>query len=74
MLRHPQGEFSGVRPTGEQVTFQIIEISRAGTDGKFAECWSSADLPGVLHRLAVLRPADRTIVKGESDGFIRLHA
>ena len=46
-----QGEFRGIRPTGQQVTFQAIEISRAGADGKFAEHWSSADLLGVLHRL-----------------------
>src|SRR6266516_1531223 len=37
-----QGEFCGVLPTGGQVTFQIIEINRAGADGKFAEHWSSA--------------------------------
>jgi hypothetical protein len=47
-----QGEFSGIRPTGRPVAFQIIEISRAGADGKFAEHWSSADLPGVLRQLA----------------------
>ena len=47
-----EGEFSGVRPTGKQVSFQIIEISRAGVDGRFAEHWSSADLPGVLRQLA----------------------
>ncbi len=47
-----EGEFSGVRPTGRQVSFQIIEISRAGVDGRFAEHWSSADLPGVLRQLA----------------------
>lgn len=46
------GEFSGVRPTGRQVSFQIIEISRAGADGRFAEHWSSADLPGLLRQLA----------------------
>ena len=51
-----QGEFSGIRPTGEQVTFPVIEINRAGTDGKFAEHWSSADLLGVLHRLTARRP------------------
>ena len=37
-----QGEFSGVRPTGQQVAFSSIEINRAGADGKFAEHWSSA--------------------------------
>jgi predicted ester cyclase len=47
-----QGEFSGIRPTGRPVSFQIIEISRAGADGKFAEHWSSADLRGVLRQLA----------------------
>ena len=47
-----RGEFSGIRPTGRPVSFQIIEISRAGSDGKFAEHWSSADLPGVLRQLA----------------------
>ena len=47
-----QGEFSGIRPTGRPVSFQIIEISRAGADGKFAEHWSSADLAGVLRQLA----------------------
>ena len=49
-----QGEFCGVRPTGEQVAFPSIEINRAGTDGKFTEHWSSADLLGVLHRLDVV--------------------
>ena len=47
-----QGEFSGVQPTGQQVSFQIIDISRAGPDGRFAEHWSTADLPAVLHQLA----------------------
>jgi predicted ester cyclase len=47
-----QGEFSGIRPTGRPVSFQIIEISRAGADGRFAEHWSSADLPAVLRGLA----------------------
>ena len=47
-----RGEFSGIQATGRPVSFQIIEISRAGADGKFAEHWSSADLPGVLRQLA----------------------
>jgi predicted ester cyclase len=52
-----EGEFSGVRPTGQQVSFQIIDISRAGPDGRFAEHWSTADLPGVLRQLAEPSPA-----------------
>jgi predicted ester cyclase len=47
-----QGAFPGIPPTGRPVSFQIIEISRAGADGKFAEHWSSADLPSVLRQLA----------------------
>jgi predicted ester cyclase len=54
-----EGEFSGVRPTGRQVSFQIIEISRAGADGRFTEHWSSADLPGVLRQLAASGPSAR---------------
>jgi predicted ester cyclase len=46
-----EGEFSGVRPTGRQVSFQLIEISRAGADGRFTEHWSSADLPSLLRQL-----------------------
>jgi predicted ester cyclase len=46
-----QGEFCGVRPTGEQITFSSIEINRAGQDGKFVEHWSSADLLAVLYQL-----------------------
>ena len=52
-----EGEFSGVRPTGQQVSFQIIDISRVGPDGRFAEHWSTADLPAVLHQLAGPPPA-----------------
>ena len=52
-----EGEFSGVQPTGRQVSFQIIEISRAGPDGRIAEHWSTADLPAVLRQLAGPSPA-----------------
>jgi len=81
-----QGEFSSVRPTGEQVAFSSIEINRAGADGKFAEHWSSADLLGVLHRLGAPPtlpdhapgsahhvPGRPHLTEGESDGFIRPH-
>ena len=46
-----QGEFPGVQPTGRQVEFQLIEISRAGPDGRITEHWSSADLPSLLRQL-----------------------
>jgi predicted ester cyclase len=51
-----QGEFPGIRPTGQQVTFQLIEISRARADGKFIERWSSIDLPAVLRLLSAAPP------------------
>jgi predicted ester cyclase len=46
-----QGQFPGVQPTGRQVEFQLIEISRAGADGRITEHWSSADLPSLLRQL-----------------------
>ena len=46
-----QGMFPGVQPTGQQVEFQLIEISRAGPDGRITEHWSSADLPSLLRQL-----------------------
>ena len=55
-----EGEFTGLQPTGLQVSFQIIEISRAGADGRFAEHWSSADLPGMLRQLSAPAESSRT--------------
>lgn len=52
-----EGAFSGAQPTGQRVSVQIIEISRAGADGRFAEHWSSADLPGLLRQLAASEPS-----------------
>jgi len=46
-----QGQFPGVQPTGRQVEFQLIEISRAWADGRIAEHWSSTDLPSLLRQL-----------------------
>ncbi|HEY5985013.1 MAG TPA: ester cyclase, partial [Streptosporangiaceae bacterium] len=64
-----EGELFGVPPTGKQVTFPMIEINRAGPDGRFVEHWSSLDLFGVLRRLGSIaeppsadatRPGDRS--------------
>lgn len=49
------GEFLGIAPTGRQVAFAIIGISRAGPDGRFTEHWWAADLLGVLGQLGVTR-------------------
>jgi predicted ester cyclase len=53
----PEGDCCGARPAGRPVSFQIIEISRAGADGRFVEHWSSADVPGVLRQFAGPAPA-----------------
>ncbi|HWB70862.1 MAG TPA: ester cyclase [Egibacteraceae bacterium] len=50
------GEFLGVPPTGKQVTFQVVDINRAGPDGRFVEHWSSVDLFGLLQQLGALPP------------------
>jgi predicted ester cyclase len=51
------GELPGIPATGEQVTFTVIEISRVGPDGKFAEHWSSTDLAGLLRQLGAIPAA-----------------
>jgi predicted ester cyclase len=47
------GEFLGIAPTGRQVAFTIIGISRAGPDGRFTEHWWVADLLSVLRQLGM---------------------
>lgn len=47
---------TGRPPAGEQVIFGLIEISRAGPDGRFTEHWSSADLSAVLQQFGPAQP------------------
>jgi predicted ester cyclase len=49
-----EGAFLDIPPTGRQVTYELVEISRAGPDGKFVEHWSSVDLFGLLVQLGRL--------------------
>lgn len=63
-----QGDFPGSRATGEPVTFGVIEISRAGADGKFTEHWSSIDVPTVLCLLSAPPQMWPTASPGEPDG------
>jgi predicted ester cyclase len=49
-----EGTYLDLPPTGRQVTYELVEISRAGPDGKFVEHWSSLDLFGLLVQLGRL--------------------
>jgi predicted ester cyclase len=51
-----EGEFLGMRPTGLPLTFNVIQISRAGPDGRFAERWCGVDLLGALRQVGVIPP------------------
>ena len=48
----PRGEFMGIATTGRPVEFEVIDINRAGPDGRFVEHWSSVDLLGLQEQLA----------------------
>ena len=45
------GEFSGIAPTGRQVTFAGISVMRC-QDGKIAEQWQIVDIPGLMKQLS----------------------
>jgi predicted ester cyclase len=48
-----QGEFMGIPPTGRQVTFTGIHISRVA-GGKIAEEWGQFDALGMMQQLGVI--------------------
>jgi len=48
-----KGEFVGIPPTGVQVTFTGILISRIA-DGKIAEDWENSDVLGLMQQLGVI--------------------
>jgi predicted ester cyclase len=52
------GVFCGVSPTGQYVTWDLVEILRLGPDGKFTEYWSIWDQLGVLRQLNADPAAD----------------
>ena len=48
-----KGELMGIAPTGKQVTFTVIVISRF-EGGKEAEVWASEDLLGMMQQLGAI--------------------
>ncbi len=46
-----RGEFLGIPPTGRPVEFTMLQIGRAGPDGRLVEGWCSADLLSVVRQL-----------------------
>jgi len=50
-----KGEFMGIAPTGKQVTFTAIGISRI-TEGKLVEAWVDYDALGLLQQLGAVPP------------------
>jgi predicted ester cyclase len=47
--------------TGQPVEFAVLQISRAGPDGKFTEHWCSADLLSVFRQITSRVPALRQV-------------
>jgi predicted ester cyclase len=52
------GAYLDLPPTGRQVTYELVAISRVGPDGQFVEHWSSVDLFGLLVQLGRLDRLD----------------
>jgi steroid delta-isomerase-like uncharacterized protein len=46
-----QGEYMGVSPTGEEVQFAGMHISRVNEEGKIAENWEVYDLMGLMRQI-----------------------
>jgi len=48
--------------TGRPVEFGVLQIARAGPDGRFTEYWCAADLLAVLGQLSTPVPALRQVI------------
>ncbi len=46
-----QGEYMGVSPTGKEVQFAGMHISRVNEEGKIAENWEVYDLMGLMRQI-----------------------
>jgi len=46
-----QGEFLGIAPTGQEVTFGLLDVIRI-EDGKFVEQWGGPDIYDLMQQLS----------------------
>ncbi len=49
-----KGEFMGIPPTGNQVSMNLIDITRFGEDGLAREHWGVADQLALMQQLGVI--------------------
>ncbi len=49
-----EGEFMGIPPTGNQVSMNLIDITRFGNDGLAREHWGVADQLAMMQQLGVI--------------------
>ena len=49
-----EGEFMGIPPTGNQVSMNLIDITRFGDDGLAREHWGVADQLAMMQQLGVI--------------------
>ena len=49
-----EGEFMGIPPTGNQVSMNLIDITRIGDDGLAREHWGVADQLSMMQQLGVI--------------------
>jgi predicted ester cyclase len=54
-----QGEFMGIAPTGQPVSFNAIDVVRIA-GGKIVERWSQADNLALLQQLGAVPPPAQT--------------
>jgi len=52
-----QGELLGMKPTGNPVSFEMINIARFDDDGKIAERWTVADFMSLMQQIGAVPAA-----------------
>ena len=55
-----QGEYMGVAPTGKEVEFAGMHISRINEEGKIAENWEVYDLMGLMRQIGAVSTPEQS--------------